>query len=349
MYDELDFNDDMQDALRRSYAIADESDRIGIGKVTLSVTLERVATLPNNYVTGFKETVNGLDLKVEENHLSIQLNYSRFMEGLTLPTETTESWKDFRNKLFESLEVAGIRLQSFHWLEVTNITLYRRIILERDFEVYFQLIRLMKLYGRAVEFKNGYFSFVSKLFFLKISPVTEHFESDFNIRESSIYYEPEKALLLEFSLNDREAFLEIFNKSIYLQEIESKKVVQFFSNASKNLSESIKHLASDDCFFKFVENILSFNKAEDKVAFKEELNKALQLLRIGDRKMNELSSGITVQKQVDIFCSSFFEVREALFGNQSPPGTLGLSLKIKNCLVQELCAKLEGVFYLAPF
>ncbi|EKO32395.1 hypothetical protein LEP1GSC163_4320 [Leptospira santarosai str. CBC379] len=256
MYDELDFNGDMQDALRRSYAVADESDRIGIGNVTLAVTLERVATLPNNYVTGFKETVNGLDLKVEENHLSIRLNYSRFMEGLTLPTESTESWKDFRNKLFDSLRITGVRLQSFHWLEVIEITFYRRIILEEDFATYFKLIRLMKLFGRSVEFQNGCFSLISKLFFLKISPVTEHFESDFNIRESSISYEPENALLLEFTLNDREAFLEIFNKSIYLQELASKKVVQFFSNASKNLSESIKHLASDDRFFKFVENLL---------------------------------------------------------------------------------------------
>ncbi|EKT85305.1 hypothetical protein [Leptospira santarosai] len=347
MYDELDFKNDMEDALRRSYAVADESGRIG--NVTLAVTLERVATLPNNYVIGFKERVNGLDLKVEENHLSIQLNYSRFMEGLTLPTDSAESWNEFRSKLYESLKVAGVRLQSFHWLEVIEITFYRRIILEENFATYFQLIRLMNLYGRAVEFQNGYFAFVSKLFFLKISPVTEHFESDFNIHESSISYEPEQALLLEFTLNDREAFLEIFNKSIYFQELKSKNVVQFFSNASKNLSESIKHLASDDRFFKFVENLLSFNKAEDKAAFNEELNKALQLLRIGDRKMNELSSGNTFQKQVDTFCSSFFEVREALFGNQSPPETLGLSLKMKNRLVQELCAKLDQEVYLVPF
>ncbi|MDI7219255.1 hypothetical protein QMN07_17335 [Leptospira santarosai] len=349
MSEPLEFLLEYEHDLHIAFAVCNESNRIGIGNVTLAVTLERVATLPDKYVNGYQETVNDLDLRVEENYLSIRFNYSRFMEGLTLPTESAESWNEFRSKLYESLKAAGVRLQSFNWLEVIEITFYRRIILERGFEVYSQLIRLMNLYGRAVEFQNGYFAFVSKLFFLKISQVTEHFESEFNIRESSISYEPEQALLLEFTLNDREAFFEIFNKSIYLQELESKKVVQFFSNASKNLSESIKHLASDDRFFKFVENLLSFNKAEDKAAFNEELNKALQLLRIGDRKMNELSSGNTFQKQVDTFCSSFFEVREALFGNQSPPESLGLSLKSKNHLVQELCAKLDQEVYLVPF
>ncbi|ULG76288.1 hypothetical protein FH597_14000 [Leptospira interrogans] len=173
MSDPLEFKMDFEDDLMIASLIAEQSNRIGIGNLNLVVDLERVKELPNKYVNGYQETVNDLDLRVEENHLSIRFNYSRFMEGLTLPTESTESWKEFRSKLYESLKAAGVKLQNYLWLEVREITFYSRIILEKKFEAYSQVIGSMSLFGKGIELQNGCFVFDSKLFSLRKSGSAE--------------------------------------------------------------------------------------------------------------------------------------------------------------------------------
>ncbi|EMO51710.1 hypothetical protein [Leptospira noguchii] len=339
MSEPLEFLLEYEHDLHIAFAIYNESNRIGIGNVTLAVTLDRVATLPDKYVNGYQETVNDLNLRVEENYLSIQLNYSRFMEGLTLPTESAESWNEFRSKLYESLKAAGVKLQNYLWLKVREITFYSRIVLEKNFEVYSQVIGSMSLFGKGVEFQNGSFVFDSKLFSLRISRVVKNFNFEFNVRDSGFYFEPESALLLEFSLNDQEAFAEIFNRSIYLQELESQNVVKFYTNVLKNLAESIEHLILQDRLFKFFDVILSYNNENDKPAFKEELNKVNQLLLAGDRKMDEDWTRKTSQSQI---YGSILEILEATFESESLLKQLRCSLKEKSYLVKELYEKLKG-------
>ncbi|MDI7174965.1 hypothetical protein [Leptospira santarosai] len=343
MSDPLEYMMEAERDFHIAFAVCNESNRIGIGNVTLAVTLERVATLPDKYVTGYQETVNDLDLRVEENHLSIRLNYSRFMEGLTLPTESAESWNEFRSKLYESLKVAGVKLQNYLWLKVREITFYSRIVLEKNFEVYSQVIGSMSLFGKGVELQNGSFVFDSKLFSLRISRVVKNFNFEFNVRDSGFYFEPESALLLEFSLHDQEAFAEIFNRSICLQELESQNVVKFYTNVLKNLSESIEHLILQDRLFKFFDVILSYNNENDKPAFKEELNKVNQLLLAGDRKMNEDWTRKTAQSQI---YGSILKIIEDTFESESLLKQLRRSLKEKSYLVKELCEKLKGDIFI---
>ncbi|MDI7218763.1 hypothetical protein QMN07_14775 [Leptospira santarosai] len=339
MSEPLEFLLEYEHDLHIAFAIYNESNRIGIGNVTLAVTLDRVATLPDKYVNGYQETVNDLDLRVEENYLSIRFNYSRFMEGLTLPTESAESWNEFRSKLYESLKAAGVKLRNYLWLKVREITFYSRIILEKNFEVYSQVIGSMSLFGKGVELQNGSFVFDSKLFSLRISRVVKNFNFEFNVRDSGFYFEPEGALLLEFSLHDQEAFDEIFNRNIYLQELESQNVVKFYTNALKNLAESIKHLILQDQLFKIFDVILSYNDENDKPAFKEELNKVNQLLLAGDQKINEDWTMRTAQSQI---YGSILKIIEDTFESESLLKQLRRSLKEKSYLVKELYEKLKG-------
>lgn len=319
---------------------AEESNRIGIGNLNLIVDLDKVKEMPSTYVFGYQETVNGFDLKVEEKYLSIRFNYSRFMEGLTLPTESTESWNEFRSKLYESLKVAGVILQNYNWLEVREITFYSRIGMEKNFEVYSQVIGLMSLFGRGVEFQNGSFVYDSKLFSLRIGPVKENFKSELNVSNLNFFFSPEKTLLLEFSIQDQEAFIEIFNRSICLQELESRNVVKFYSNVLKNLSESIKHLVLQNRLFKFFDVILSFK--EDKSAFKDELSKIAQLLLVGDHKTKDDWFGKDSLSQLDAYYGSVLEIQGAIFESESSLEQIRSLLKEKNLLVKELWEKLRG-------
>ncbi|EMY13578.1 hypothetical protein LEP1GSC043_2753 [Leptospira weilii str. Ecochallenge] len=328
--------------LRGACYIAEQSNRIGIGNLNLIVDLDRVKEMPNAYVFGYQETVNGFDLRVEEKHLSIRFNYSRFMEGLTLPTESAESWNEFRSKLYEGLEVAGVFLQSYHWLEVREISFYSRIVLRKNFEVYSQLIGSMNLFGRGLEFQNGSFAYDSKLFSLRISPVEQNFYSDFNIRDSRFHFEPERALLVEFSLHDQEVFTEVFKRKICLQELESQKVVEFYDDALRNLSDSIKHLILQDRLFKFFDVILSFNKGEEKPLFKDELGKIVQVLIEGDHKPKNDWFGKIPQSPGDTYYGSILEIQGAIFESESSLKQIRSSLKEKNLLVKELWEKFRG-------
>ncbi|WP_061218555.1 hypothetical protein [Leptospira weilii] len=340
MSDPLEYQMDFEYDLGITFLKAEESNRIGIGNLNLIVDLDKVKEMPSTYVFGYQETVNGFDLKVEEKYLSIRFNYSRFMEGLTLPTESTESWNEFRSKLYESLKVAGVILQNYNWLEVREITFYSRIGMEKNFEVYSQVIGLMSLFGRGVEFQNGSFVYDSKLFSLRIGPVKENFKSELNVSNLNFFFSPEKTLLLEFSIQDQEAFIEIFNRSICLQELESRNVVKFYSNVLKNLSESIKHLVLQNRLFKFFDVILSFK--EDKSAFKDELSKIAQLLLVGDHKTKDDWFGKDSLSQLDAYYGSVLEIQGAIFESESSLEQIRSLLKEKNLLVKELWEKLRG-------
>ncbi|KGE22236.1 hypothetical protein [Leptospira interrogans] len=345
MSEPLEFEMDFEHDLMIACYIAEESSRIGIGNLNLIVDLERVKEMPNAYVFGYQETVNGFDLRVEEKHLSIRFNYSRFMEGLTLPTESAESWNEFRSKLYESLKVAGVILQNYNWLEVREVTFYSRIGMEKNFEVYSQVIGLMSLFGRGIEFQNGSFVYDSKLFSLRIGPVKENFKSELNVSNLNFFFSPEKTLLLEFSIQDQEAFIEIFNRSVCLQELESRNVVKFYSNALKNLSESIKHLVLQNRLFKFFDVILSFK--EDKSAFKDELSKIAQLLLVGDHKTKDDWYGKESLNQLDAYYGSVLEIQGAIFESERSLEQIRSSLKEKNDLVEELYEKLRGGVFIS--
>ncbi|EMN80303.1 hypothetical protein [Leptospira interrogans] len=345
MSDPLEYQMDFEYDLGITFLKAEESNRIGIGNLNLIVDLERVKEMPNTYVNGYQETVNGLELRVEEKYLSIRFNYSQFMEGLTLPTESAESWKEFRSKLYESLKVARVILQNYNWLEVREITFYSRIGMEKNFEVYSQVIGLMSLFGRGVEFQNGSFVYDSKLFSLRIGPVKENFKSELNVSNLNFFFSPEKTLLLEFSIQDQEAFIEIFNRSICLQELESRNVVKFYSNVLKNLSESIKRLVLQDRLFKFFDVILSFK--EDKSAFKDELSKIAQLLLVGDHKTKDDWFGKDSLNQLDAYYGSVLEIQGAIFESESSLEQIRSSLKEKNYLVEELYEKLRGGVFIS--
>ncbi|AXR68717.1 hypothetical protein [Leptospira mayottensis] len=342
MTDPAEYIYEHEEKLGRACFIAEESNRIGIRDVRLAVSLDRVKLPENIESILFQEIESELGIELDEDNLYIRLNYSQFVEGLALPTDSVDSWRKFQGKLYHCLNCIGITLKSYQWLKIYGITLYRGIILEEKFEIYSYFFPLIKFFGRKVENRSENYVFDTTDSVISMGPIKESFESDFNVIEQpEIKYHP-RTMLLEFYIANPSMIRSIFEREIAFQELTFEQAKKVFAIAGRRLACSLANLQLYKSVFQFLNSVENYRRREPELSsLDEELNNAVKLLYLGGDEMNSAFLEKDSIHDFDSFYEPLVELSTRIFENKSLSKAVIPALEKKNMLIEELSTKLK--------